>query len=277
MTAEMALTIRPGLAIALISGLIALGLFVFVISDRRRKKAIKSARREVLERAKTGEQPRSNAQIDAIWSEAIKSMESLQEQMMGELGGLEAKLKSEREAVQAKAEAMKTLARENRIPLTLFELYEGMRSFHRKSPESRSADLEWHGKIGITAIEVMDNLIESRPGQEIHFTLDGEPYLLVGAQHEYSKTSFLELNLYDIEDKCLVTVRVQPDPQGRRLISEAVVAMSRGPWIQAMLACRAKMDTRHREVSLQVEHRDVVQLKEKFSIDSTDTEKTPTQ
>jgi hypothetical protein len=92
--------------------------------------------------------------------------------------------------------------------------------------------------------------------------------LLVGAHHRYSRLSFIELSLFDQSDACLVTVRVRPDQRGTQLIADAVISMKSGPWIQILLACRAKMDVRHREVSLLAEHRDVQQLKEKFSLDT---------
>ena len=62
-------------------------------------------------------------------------------------------------------------------------------------------------------------------------------------------------------------MRVRPDSDGHRLIADAVISMRSGPWIQTLLACRAKMDTRYAEVSLLAEHRDVMQLKEKFAIE----------
>ena len=61
-------------------------------------------------------------------------------------------------------------------------------------------------------------------------------------------------------------MRVRPDQRGQQLIADAVISMKSGPWIQTFLACRAKMDIRHREVTLLAEHRDVMQLKEKFAI-----------
>ncbi|MFM8677070.1 MAG: hypothetical protein ACKOCR_06990 [Burkholderiaceae bacterium] len=142
-----------------------------------------------------------------------------------------------------------------------------MRHYGRKSRDAQKADLDWHGKIGVTQIDVVET-VQAQPGYEIYFTLEEQPCLLVGAHHRYSRLSFIELSLFDQSDACLVTVRVRPDQRGAQLIADAVISMKSGPWIQTLLACRAKMDVRHREVSLLAEHRDVQQLKEKFSLDT---------
>lgn len=260
-------TIRPGLWIALICVVLVILLVAVAARDARRKKEKAAERKEIVEKAMAGVPPEDSSEIDVVWGEALKGIENLQSQLKDDIRSLEEKLAAEREEVQTKTEALKNLARQNRVPITLYELYEGMRHFNRKSREAQKADMEWHNKVGITQIDVVET-VQVVPGYEIYFTLDDQSFLLVGSHHRYSRLSFVELSLFDQSDSQLVTVRVRPDQRGQQLIADAVISMKSGPWIQTFLACRAKMDVRHREVSLLAEHRDVQQLKEKFSIDA---------
>lgn len=262
-------TIRPGLWIALLCLCLVIALVVVALRDMRRKKAKAIERKEVVEKAISGIVPATTEEMDVVWGDALKGIESLQTQLKDDIKTLEEKLAAEREQVQTKTEALKNLARQNRIPITLYELYEGMRHFGRKSREAQKSDLEWHGKVGITQIDVVET-VQLQPGYEIYFTLDDQSFLLIGSHHRYSRLSFIELSLYDQSDSALVTVRIRPDQRGQQLIADAVISMKSGPWIQTLLACRAKMDVRHREVSLLAEHRDVQQLKEKFALDSSE-------
>lgn len=265
---EELLSFRPGLAIALVSLAMLAGLLGLSFSLRAQARRRQQAHEEQLRQARLSPKISSNAQVDAVWSEAIKSMESLQSQLRGDLNELESNLKAEREVVESKTEGLKKLARESRIPLTLYELYEGMRYFSKKDNEARQSDREWHAKVGITDIDVIENNLRTIPGREIHFRLENDPYLLVASHHQYSRTHFVELTLFDLDDNILATVRVQPDSSGQGLAQDAVISMRQGPWFEQFLSCRAKMDVRHREISLLTEHRDVLELKEKFAIQS---------
>ena len=270
---DAASAIRPGIWIALICLVLLAALAVVAMRDARRKKHRVAERKEVVEKAMAGVPPASNDEIDVLWGEALKGIETLQTQLKDEIKTLEGRLAAEREEVQTKTEALKTLARQNRIPITLYELYEGMRHFGRKSRDAQKSDLDWHGKIGITQIDVVET-VQVQPGHEIYFTLEDQSFLLVGSHHRYSRLSYIELSLFDQSDANLVTVRVRPDQRGAQLIADAVISMKSGPWIQTLLACRAKMDVRQREVSLLAEHRDVQQLKEKFSLDAESSDLT---
>ena len=259
--------IRPGLWIALICLVLVIVLMVVATRDARRKKQKAVERKEIVEKAMAGVPPENSSEIDVVWGAALKGIENLQSQLKEDIRTLEENLAAEREEVQTKTEALKNLARQNRVPITLYELYEGMRHFNRKSREAQKSDMDWHNKVGITQIDVVET-VQVAPGFEIYFTLEDQQFLLVGSHHRYSRLSFIELTLFDQSDSQLVTVRVRPDQRGQQLIADAVISMKSGPWIQTFLACRAKMDVRHREVSLLAEHRDVQQLKEKFSIDA---------
>jgi hypothetical protein len=273
--------LRPGVLIALVCVVLAVVLGVVAVRDSRRREEEKnaSARRRAATASTSSAvsepgvaSPRD--EVEEVWSEALKGIENLQTQLKDDIRTLEEKLATEREQIQTKAEALKNLARQNRIPLTLYELYEGMRHFNRKAPEAQRADMEWHGKIGVTEVDVVDT-VQIHPGHEIYFTLDEQPFLLVGLHHRYSRLSFIELSLFDQTDTLLVTARVRPDTRGQQLIADAVISMKSGPWIQTLLACRAKMDTRHREVTLLAEHRDIEQLKEKFALDNDESDDLP--
>ena len=258
--------VRPGVLVAYVCLGLGLILGLIAIRDWSVRRVQRAKRREVLEKVMSESAAPTAGEVDAAWGDALKSLEALQHQLKGDIKGLEHKLEIEREQVQAKTEALKNLAHQNRVPITLYELYEGMRHFGRKAPEAQQADLEWHGKVGITQVDVVET-VNLQPGYEIYFTLDEQTYLLTGAHHRYSRLSYIELSLYDSSDSALITVRVRPDSDGHRLIADAVISMRSGPWIQTLLACRAKMDTRYAEVSLLAEHRDVMQLKEKFAIE----------
>lgn len=263
---EILQSARPGVLVAYLCLGLGLVLILVALRDWSVRREQRARRREVLEKVMVNNAAPTAAEVDVVWGDALKNLESLQHQLKGDIEGLEHKLEVEREQVQAKTDALKNLARQNRVPITLYELYEGMRHFARKSPEAQKADLEWHGKVGIQQIDVVETA-DVPPGHEIYFTLDEQTYLLTGAHHRYSRLSYIELSLYDSSDAALITVRVRPDSVGQRLIADAVISMRSGPWIQTLLACRAKMDTRHAEVSLLADHRDVMQLKEKFSIE----------
>lgn len=264
---ETAFQMTPGLVIAIVCIAFAVVLLVWYLIERSGSVGRKASRPAQESQPQQNPDFRQDPKLDRIWTEAIQSMESLDSQLKGSLVSLEENLKQEREEVQLKIEALKEVARKNRVPLTLFELYDGLRRFHKKRPEVQESDREWHAKIGVSDIFVIEINREVFPGEEIHFRLEGEPYTLVGARHNYSNTSFLELILYDGEDNALATVRVQPDTgESRQLQAEAIISLRQGPWVQAFLACRVKMDYRHGEISLLASHRDVERLKEDFSI-----------
>jgi hypothetical protein len=266
---ETVFHITPGLVIALVCAVLAVSLVAWQLLERKGRKDFSAKAEQPASQPESPQPPdfRKDPTLDRIWSEAIESMQSLESQLKGSLVSLEENLKQEREQVQSTIEALKDLARKNRVPLTLFELYDGLRRFHKKRPEVQESDRQWHAKIGVEDIFVIEINREVFPGEEIHFSLEGVPYTLVGVRHHYSNTSFLELILYDGEDNALATVRVQPDTgESRQLQAEAIISLRQGPWIQAFLACRVKMDYRHGEISLLANHRDVERLKEDFSL-----------
>ena len=161
---DAASAIRPGIWIALICLVLLAALAVVAMRDARRKKHRVAERKEVVEKAMAGVPPASNDEIDVLWGEALKGIETLQTQLKDEIKTLEGRLAAEREEVQTKTEALKNLARQNRIPITLYELYEGMRHFGRKSRDAQKSDLDWHGKIGITQIDVVET-VQVQPGR----------------------------------------------------------------------------------------------------------------
>ncbi len=269
---EFVVSMRPGLTLTLLALALAVLLGVALWFDnvraKRRAQRKASERQRLRERAQAGLPMEKTSDMEFIWSDAMRSMESLQDQLKENLRSLENKLKDERQEVEMKVETLKSLARTNRLPLTLYELYEGLRHFNRKNEEAQAADMVWHGKIGITQVDVVD-AIGDPPGYEIFFIMDDESYLLVGRHHRYSRTSFIELSLVDRDNSKLATVRVRPDADGRSLLADAVITIRSGPWIQAMLSCRAKMDVRAQEVNLMAAHADVERLKENFQIQAT--------
>ncbi len=269
---EFVVSMRPGLTLTLLALALAVLLGVALWFDnvraKRRAQRKASERQRLRERAQAGLPMEKTSDMEFIWSDAMRSMESLQDQLKENLRSLENKLKDERQEVEMKVETLKSLARTNRLPLTLYELYEGLRHFNRKNEEAQAADMVWHSKIGITQVDVVD-AIGDPPGYEIFFIMDDESYLLVGRHHRYSRTSFIELSLVDRDNSKLATVRVRPDADGRSLLADAVITIRSGPWIQAMLSCRAKMDVRAQEVNLMAAHADVERLKENFQIQAT--------
>lgn len=268
--AESALTLSPGLILAAISAaLVVLMLLVVLWAPKTPRASRRKVPTPSIERPAehpVGMAGAPTAEIERVWSEAVKSMRELEHELGQELTDFEQALVRERREVETKTESLKASAIENRLPLTLYELYEGMRHFPKKSPQAQSSDLEWHAKIGVGGIKVLDTSSKLIPGREVYFTLDGESFSILGTHHRYSQTAFIEISLYDSEDVLLVTVRVRPQEEGMALAEQAVISMKPGDWLQKLLSCRARMDLRHQQVSLLTQHRDVQQLKENFAI-----------
>ena len=139
---DTASAIRPGIWIALICLVLLAVLAMVAMRDARRKKHKAAERKEGVEKAMAGVPPADSNEIEVLGGEALKGIETLQTQLKDEIRTLEDRLAAEREEVQTKTEALKNLARQNRIPITLYELYEGMRHYGRKSREAQKADLD---------------------------------------------------------------------------------------------------------------------------------------
>jgi hypothetical protein len=249
---------QPGYWIAAFSAVLILVLLAMLWVSRLKERRMRVAFLQ---------EPPQNLKVqDPVLEAARQHLQQLQEQMHKSLGHLENTLSQERAEVLANAEAQKQFARDNRLPLTLFELYEGMRHFAKKSEEAQAADMEWHGRIGITKIDVLP-LTSDEVGSKIQFKLGLRAYTLVGRHHFYSKTAFVELCLFEDIFTASFIARVKPDASGSALESEAVVAMRPGPWLADLLATRSRMDLRKAELEMRAKHRDIERLKQDFSFE----------
>lgn len=200
-------------------------------------------------------------------------VEAMQLSMRGQLQMLEADLELDRVTAEQNAEKLRRQAQDQKLPITLFELYTGMRTFSRKKPEAQATDLEWHAKAGISAIGVRP-LRQDQEGVRIDFRIDGRPLILQARQHRYTRTEFLEMSLYDAGDdpekgdSPVFVVRVKPDRLERELTSQAVTSFTPGEWLAHILSCRIRMDARAQELALRAKYREVEHLKRNFSLDA---------
>ncbi len=182
--AEAFQSLTPGFVLAVLSAVLAL-VMVLVFLLPGKKTRLKSGSRIVPSgQADTPAKPlvQVSPEIDRIWAEAVRSMQALEQELGQELTNFEKQLLSEREEVESKTEALKSAALEKRVPLTLYELYEGMRHFGKKSPKAQQSDLEWHAKIGVTDLHVAEISSKLIPGKEIYFKLDGEAFSILGTR-----------------------------------------------------------------------------------------------
>jgi hypothetical protein len=193
-------------------------------------------------------------------------VEAMQLSMRGQLQILEADLELDRVTAEQNAEKLRRQALDQQLPMTLFELYVGMRTFSRKKPEAQEIDLEWHAKAGISDI-VVRPLQQEQEGVRINFCIDRKPLILWARQHRYSRTEFLEMTLFDSMDNPVFIVRIKHDRLERELTSQAVTSYTPGEWLAQILSCRIRMDARAEELVLRAKYREVEQLKRNFSLD----------
>jgi hypothetical protein len=112
---EILQSARPGVLVAYLCLGLGLVLILVALRDWSVRREQRARRREVLEKVMVNNAAPTAAEVDVVWGDALKNLESLQHQLKGDIEGLEHKLEVEREQVQAKTDALKNLARQNRV------------------------------------------------------------------------------------------------------------------------------------------------------------------
>ena len=262
------LSFRPGLLIAVVCGVVGAIVLYRYFLPLKQKPGDSGATDKAPIEAKSAPVSKENEDLYSTWQSALDQLSRVQAELKNDLDRMENAFEQDLEKLNQAVARFKELAKNNRLALTLFELYEGMRHFGRKTPDAQQADAAWHAKIGVDTIVVSENPFDQN-GKEIHFQLNGRPYVLLGANFQLSEASFIELRLQNQSGETLATVRVRPEEGGPGISEEAVMSMKPGPWVAEILTCRVKMDARLRELQLGLKYQDLPALKERFPVDGT--------
>ncbi len=147
--------------------------------------------------AATGAKPTTvgKAQLPPTTAEQIvKRMEQhlsdLQKQLNMDLAQLQASMQADRLDTERHVVRVRELATEHRLTLTLFELFESLKTLPKKNQEAQSMDRAWHGQVGIEPDDVLLPNEDSDPWK-IYFKLEGIWYLLRVLERKYSRIDYM--------------------------------------------------------------------------------------
>ncbi|NDB11490.1 MAG: hypothetical protein EBX54_06075 [Betaproteobacteria bacterium] len=199
----------------------------------------------------------------------VKRMEQhlsdLQKQLNMDLAQLQASMQADRLDTERHVVRVRELATEHRLTLTLFELFESLKTLPKKNQEAQSMDRAWHGQVGIEPDDVLLPNEDSDPWK-IYFKLEGIWYLLRVLERKYSRIDYYEIALHDEDGRLLAEVRARPDSSRAKLDKDFVSSLHVGPWLSEFIALRLRMDHRLQRTLMEAASRDVDAMKRSFRI-----------
>ena len=153
-----------------------------------------------------------------------------------------------------------------RLAQTIWELYESLIAWPRKSQEAQRADLEWHAQAGVKPLVWriwQDPAGEGFVGCEV----EGHPFSIVCKSFELSNISFFELTLFDSADTVLARVRVRADEDTRQVEDSVILACRPGRWIHVLADLRVRMDERRESVLMRTRYQELTRMRSDFGLD----------
>jgi hypothetical protein len=195
---------------------------------------------------------------------SLEHFERLQGELRQRLQQSDQAMEAEHDRVDTAVQLLKRAAQEMRLPETVFEVYEGLRLMPRKSSEAQQADRSWHRQVGIEPGRVLVLDAASRQTQ-VDLALDGAAMRISGRTYTLSRGSFDELTLLQGHSPVL-TVRIKLSSDRLAVLEAAVTGYRPGPWVEALVSVRARMDERHAALLRGPRLRDLDKLRADFGI-----------
>jgi hypothetical protein len=182
-----------------------------------------------------------------------------------DLAQLQASIKADRADTERHVVRVREMASEHKLSLTLFELFESLKTLPKKTQDAQAIDRAWHGQVGIEPDDVLLPSEDSDPWK-IYFKLEGIWYLLRVLERKYSRIDYYEISLHDEDGRLLAEVRARPDASRAKLDKEFVSSLHVGPWLSEFIALRLRMDHRLQRTLMEAASRDVDAMKRSFRI-----------
>ena len=264
------LMLRAGDRVVVALALLVLSVVVFgawaVRSERRRSRAREAAAAAAVEPTEQPEPP-ADASVQALHQtvRSLEHFERLQTELRQRLQQGDQALEAEHDRVGSAVQLLKRAAQEMRLPQTVFEVYEGLRLLPRKSSEAQQADRSWHRQVGVEPGRVLV-LDDATRQTQVDLVLDGASMRISGRSYTLSRGSFDELTLQDGSRAAVLTVRIKLSPDRLAVLEAAVTGYRPGPWVEALVAVRVRMDERHAALLRGPRLRDLDKLRADFGI-----------
>ncbi|NDE94329.1 MAG: hypothetical protein EB036_13255 [Betaproteobacteria bacterium] len=244
-------------------GLVWLGAFLQKRNEKPTAEALKAGPDPGLTAGSMPSLPPTTAE------QVVKRMEQhlseLQKQLNMDLAQLQSSMEADRADTERHVARVRDMASEHRLTLTLFELFESLKTLPKKGSDAQAIDRAWHGQVGIEPDDVLLPSEDSDPWK-IYFKLEGIWYLLRVLERKYSRIDYYEITLHDEDGRLLAEVRARPDASRAKLDKEFVSSLHVGPWLSAFIALRLRMDHRLQRTLMEAASRDVDAMKRSFRI-----------
>jgi hypothetical protein len=209
--------------------------------------------------------PMPHSSAEQIVRRMEQSLTDLQRQLNLDLAQLQASMKAERHDLERHVARVRQMASEHRLALTLFELFDALKTLPKKTTEAQQIDRAWHGQVGIEPDDILLPEDESDPWK-IYFKLSGVWYLLRVLDRKYSRIDYYEIALHDEEGRLLAELRARPDGARTKLDKEYVSSLHVGPWLAEFIALRLRMDHRLQRTLMEAASRDVESMRRSFRV-----------
>jgi hypothetical protein len=244
-------------------GLVWLGAFLQKRNERPGSEPSNAGQDSAIPTSKLPQMPPTTA--EQIVKRMEQHLNDLQKQLNMDLAQLQASMQADRADTERHVVRVREMATEHKLTLTLFELFESLKTLPKKTDEAQSIDRAWHGQVGIEPDDVLLPNEDSDPWK-IYFKLEGIWYLLRVLERKYSRIDYYEISLHDEDGRLLAEVRARPDTSRAKLDKEFVSGLHVGPWLSAFIALRLRMDHRLQRTLMEAASRDVDAMKRSFRI-----------
>lgn len=163
-------------------------------------------------------------ELDTVWAEAIKSMQSLQQQLTTEISSVA---------------AVEPEPYRRELPAALLAIYKSLQVIGQGSWSAQQAARAAASGHGITQIQVSASSLKTLDGIELQFLLDDRYFLLSGMSRKGAQSGLLELNLYYEEPDPIATIRYRLPDHG----NPALIQLRQGAWMGSILACAQRVSS----------------------------------
>lgn len=219
-------SLSPGVVVAILSAVLLLIMLLIYSADAsaRDRKKFAVTTEPVSQAESAGAQPAVPEELDTVWADAIKSMQSLQQQLTTEISSVAA----------AEPEPYR-----RELPVALLAIYKSLQAIGHGSWSVQQAARAAASGHGITQIQVSASSLKTLDGIELQFLLDDRYFLLSGMSRKGAQSGLLELNLYYEEPDPIATIRYRlPDHD-----NPALIQLRQGAWLGSILACAQRVSS----------------------------------
>jgi hypothetical protein len=244
-------------------GLVWLGAFLQKRNEKPASDGLKAGSDSGVAAGKSAHLPPTTA--EQVVQRMEQHLNDLQKQLNMDLAQLQASMEADRADTERHVVRVREMASEHKLTLTLFELFESLKTLPKKTPDAQAIDRAWHGQVGIEPDDVLLPSEDSDPWK-IYFKLEGIWFLLRVLERKFSRIDYYEISLHDEDGRLLAEVRARPDTSRAKLDKEFVSSLHVGPWLSAFIALRLRMDHRLQRTLMEAASRDVDAMKRSFRI-----------